>query len=332
MNTKQVERFVMRYLEATGCGIIEKTPDSVTVKLSPDADRELTGRSYYWGFVERTGAPPETMTLRFLFRPEAPSVGEDSRAPREAATLPARTDTGETGGAVPGAAGQPSDSILGRYFGITLPSPIGRIPTDTLTFGSRRLEQIFDSSRKRGSFVRLFEDYKDKTGPLSAPYDTWLCVNYKVELVCDMKREECHSLGINLITGEKKENFYESVRGKKLVPRIPASIHLKPIKWTFNRAAHALEDFLEKRLRTYDHSWADQAKKRLEAERQRIDGYYLDLLNSLPAESEEEAGLRQQYNARAEEADWQYQPKIRVSAINCGLFHLQSSAELFGNG
>ncbi|WP_052475952.1 YqhG family protein [Cohnella kolymensis] len=67
MNTKQVQKFLLSYLEATNCQIIEKTPNQVTVKLSPVADRALTNRLYYWGFVDRAGIEPETMTYTWTF-------------------------------------------------------------------------------------------------------------------------------------------------------------------------------------------------------------------------------------------------------------------------
>ncbi|MEI2396706.1 YqhG family protein, partial [Paenibacillus phytohabitans] len=58
----EVRKQVMDYLEATECTILESSPLHVTVKLSPRADRMLTDRPYYWGFVERTGVDPETLS------------------------------------------------------------------------------------------------------------------------------------------------------------------------------------------------------------------------------------------------------------------------------
>ncbi|MED4605369.1 YqhG family protein, partial [Paenibacillus validus] len=71
MNAQQIQSFVLRYLEAEQCEIMEKHPAYVTVKLSPSADRDLTHRPYYWSFVERTGVTPETMTCTFIFDPDA---------------------------------------------------------------------------------------------------------------------------------------------------------------------------------------------------------------------------------------------------------------------
>lgn len=58
LTAQEVRKHVMEYLEATECTVIEVSPLHVTVKLSPRADRMLTDRPYYWGFVERTGAAP----------------------------------------------------------------------------------------------------------------------------------------------------------------------------------------------------------------------------------------------------------------------------------
>nr|WP_313780205.1 YqhG family protein [Paenibacillus larvae] len=91
MKTEQIEQFVMRYLESYNCQIIEKTREYVTVKLSPEADRELTGRPYYWSFVERTGVEPETMTYTWIFRrpDEAVSDKPGSAADIQAKFAPA---------------------------------------------------------------------------------------------------------------------------------------------------------------------------------------------------------------------------------------------------
>ncbi|WP_239004832.1 YqhG family protein [Paenibacillus tepidiphilus] len=71
LSAEQVRRQVMDYLEATECSLIEVSPLHVTVKLSPRADRMLTDRPYYWGFVERTGVEPETLSFTFVFDPES---------------------------------------------------------------------------------------------------------------------------------------------------------------------------------------------------------------------------------------------------------------------
>ncbi|MCY9739798.1 YqhG family protein, partial [Paenibacillus thiaminolyticus] len=94
MNTEQVRDYVLRYLEATDCHILEKSPAHVTVKLSERADRVLTNRPYYWGFIDRTGAEAETMRFTFVFDPaamppEPPRAVSYGSAPAPAAPGPA---------------------------------------------------------------------------------------------------------------------------------------------------------------------------------------------------------------------------------------------------
>ena len=100
MNKEQIAHFCERYFTATGSHLIEKSPIHMKVKLSPDADRDLTGRSYYWNFVERTGAEAETMSFMFIFDPEAREKEKEADS---------------AGKAQPGSSG---NSILGRYFGM----------------------------------------------------------------------------------------------------------------------------------------------------------------------------------------------------------------------
>lgn len=310
MKSKQIQKFVMRYLEAQNCQILEKSPAHVTVKLSPEADKDLTNRSYYWSFVERTGAEPETMTFTFIFDKEK---------------MEQEPGPGKPAGAAATAAAQP-DSILGRYLGVSVPAFTGRIPREELTFGCRRLEQIFASVRNRGKYVHLFEEPEpgQRAAPLSAAYSTWLCVNYKVELACDMKRDELHSLGIHLLTGQIAEHFHDRLLALKLTPRLPANIHLQPNKMTLDRAATLLEAHLEKKLKQHDHRWAREAQERLAEEQGRIRSYYENLFQTIEADKKIE--VQEEYYSRQKEIEWQYRPRIRASVINCGLFHLKQVA------
>lgn len=317
MDVQDIERYVIQYLKTLECDIIEKTPYSITVKLSPEADKELTNRPYYWSFVERTEAAPETMTFKFVFDPAAAAQ----------AAAPLGASASQEAPPTDGTASGTAESILGRYLGFVPTHVVSRIPEDALTFGSHRLEQIFQSARSRGRFARLFEEaaapaWPRRAGNARDAYDTWLCVNYKIELVCDMKRSELHSLGFNLTTGEIRENFYDSLLARKLTPRIPAGVTLPHDRFTLSKAATLLEAHLESKLRRYDHSWAESANKRLEDELARIHTYYDGLLDSMDDDDKKDA-VQLQYRNRLEEIDWQYRPRIQLFVINCGLFHLQ---------
>ncbi|PZE20915.1 YqhG family protein [Paenibacillus xerothermodurans] len=385
MNSAQIRQFVMRYLEAEQCDVIDKHPAYVTVKLSPSADRELTFRPYYWNFVEATGAPAETMTFTFIFDPEGHNAATQAAgrpgvdrlgmplqmnpvgtpgaggpgAPHAAATQPHAGGPPTPGvgpassgapSAAPGShahgtagahaaghepagsgavsagspAGQPAqpDGILSQYFGFVPTQVVPRIPKDEVTFGSQRLEQIFGIVRNKGRYVHLYEQFQpEQKSAATVPYDNWFQVNFKVELACDMKRSELHSLGIHLVTGEIREHFQELLQRKSLTPRLPAQVFIVPDRIALPRAVIYLEEYLENKFKTYDQTWAAEAALRLEDELARVRGYYETLIQN--AEPDARPEVEAQYANRKHELEWQYRPRIQISVINCGLFHLR---------
>jgi hypothetical protein len=339
MKREQIEAFVMRFLHAEKCDILEKHPAYVTVKLSPSADKELTYRPYYWSFVERTGITPETLVCTFVFDPEvhraatatqptqapvslqpaitsAPAVGSQPHAPEKVLASPASSVPTQ----------HAPDSILGRYFGFVPTQITSRVAKDEVTFGSRRLLQLFDVVRSKGRFVHLYEQFHPEHARSSATvaYENWLQVNFKVDMACDMKRSEIHSLGIHLGTGEIRKQFQGLLQSKQLTPRLPAQVFIIPDKITLARAVIYLEQYLEQRLREYDHFWAEDACGRLQEEIDRISGYYEPLLKTVELERKQD--IADQYENRKQELEWQYRPRIVISVINCGLFHLRTEA------
>ncbi len=271
MNEKQVHKFVNRYLEATECSILEKSPNHFTVKLSPLADRELTNRPYYWSFVDRVGAEPETMTYLFVTDKNKYDAAEEMK--KEAA---AQQD------AAVNAQDAAADAALGRSLGFmhgSLSAP-ARVPREDLYFGARKLDMLFEAAKAKGSFVYLFQEPdKRSSNPFaSTPYTAWLGVNMRVEFACDRKREEIHSYGISLATGQCVEHFYDRLLTYKLSPRLPANIHITKNGLSFNKALGIVEQALERKLRSYDYSWAEDASARLAEELERISGYYEPLI------------------------------------------------------
>ncbi|MDU4694640.1 MULTISPECIES: YqhG family protein [Paenibacillus] len=317
MTREQIRDYVLTYLEATECQFLEKSPHHVTVKLSPRADRDLTNRPYYWGFIERTGAEPETMSFSFVFDPEALQAAEAAKAAQDNPSLGPQQQM---------EAAQ-EDTLLGRYFGAVRPLPVlgpGRIQREELAFGSPRLKQIFEAARRGGRYVYLFEEpgQRQRMALLPAAYEPWLGVCFKVEFCCDMKREELHFYGVSLLTGAVDESFQTRIAAKPLVPRLPENVHIEPTQLSLDAARTALEQRLAERIAAYDDTWAQEARERLNDELALIDAYYKDLVKD--PEPERAQGASEQYESRRDEIRWQYEPRIVVSALGCGIFHLRS--------
>lgn len=316
MNEKQVHKFVNRYLEATECSILEKSPTHFTVKLSPHADRELTNRPYYWSFVDRVGADPETMTFLFVTDKHKYDAAEELKK-----TETANAQAEEAVNAQDAAA----NAALGRSLGFvhgSLAAP-ARVPREDLFFGARKLEQLFEAAKSKGSFVHLFQEPEHRSANpfASTPYTAWLGVNMRVEFASDRKREEIHCYGISLATGLCVEHFYDRLITHKLTPRLPANIHITKNGISFNKALNIVEQTLERKLKSYDYSWAEGASARLEEELERIKGYYEPLVKN--ALEENRPAVEEQFAQRQSEIRWQYEPRVTASAINCGIFHLE---------
>ncbi|WP_274650303.1 YqhG family protein [Paenibacillus humicola] len=341
MNEKQVHKFVQRYLEATDCRILEKSPHHFTVKLSPRADRDLTNRPFYWSFVDRTGAEPETMSMLLVtdkpkYDEAAGAAAADARTDRRPPQLrPQAAPPGIGGrpgapapaapGSAAGAMAQAAEAALGRSLGFvhgTLNAP-ARIPREDLHFGSRRLEQLFESAKSGGSCVCLFQEPSLRGAhPLeSSAYTAWLGVNLKVEFACDMKREEFHSFGVSLATGTCVENFHERLLRLRMTPKLPPNVHIAKNALTLGKAAAIIEQTLERKLRAYDYGWAEAAAARLNDELGTIAHYYVPLIEQ--ADDASKPAYLEQFQRRTAEIRWQYEPRVTTSAINCGIFYLE---------
>ncbi|QWU13220.1 protein YqhG of unknown function [Paenibacillus sophorae] len=383
MTAQQVQQHVMDYLEATECQIIEKSPVHVTVKLSPRADQMLTDRPYYWGFVERTGAEPQTLSFTFVFDPEkydaatAPAprgpsgliaaggnsaaggsgapvsppswsggspVGQGPNSARSPGAGPPGGNPGPGAGSNPGAnaggaasapigsAGNaaanngPNDGILARYFGVTPVLPRlgpGLIRREDITFGSRRLRQIWSAAQTEGKCLHLFEapGNLQRMTLFSAAYEPWLAACFKVELSCDLKREELHFIGVSLLTGKVMENFGSILDPLELTPRLPENVHIQPYEISLSSGAGLLERHILSRLSGQDYSWAEAARRRLQGELEIIDAYYEELLKE--PDEEKRLATQEQHASRRKETIWQYEPGISVSPVVYGLFHLR---------
>ncbi|MUG43586.1 YqhG family protein [Paenibacillus woosongensis] len=306
MTMEQIQQYVLAYLDITECQIMEKSPHHVTVKLSLQADKDLTNRPYYWSFIERTGAEPQTMSFKFVFdaeRHDAELAAAEQDAPKPQ-----------------------EDQLLGRHYGAIRPLPVlgpARIQREDLAFGSPRLKQIFDAALRRGRCVYLFESAspKQRMTLLPAAYEPWLGVNFKIEFCCDMKREEIRTLGISLLTGHIDTSFSSRLQSLSLVPRVPENVHIEPTRLSSAEGRDMLEQIIRTELEAYDQTWAEEANERLQEELLLIDSYYTDLLRD--PDEEKKKLVQEQYESRRGEIRWQYEPRIVVSAINCGIFHLR---------
>lgn len=198
-----------------------------------------------------------------------------------------------------------------------------------LFYGSTRFKQILTSAQKNGKFVRL---YQKPTGferfhSHSKPYHPWLGMNLKVSYICDQHKDRITYLGINLFTGEIREDFFSALQTMEWVSRLPEQRHTIRSRLSIPEAVGELEYFLQDQLQSEDCSWANRALERKDAELKQAEAYYPDVKNDvIVMEDDKLQELMREKKQRQREIVWQYHPRIEVKLINAGLFYLENGS------
>lgn len=160
-----------------------------------------------------------------------------------------------------------------------------RMPDDRraehLHLGAARLQQIFQSTRKHGSFVCMYETLPQTRAQASSrqsvPLVPWLGVNWKVSFICDKKRDLILHFGVNLHQPHIVRDFYPFLLQRQLAPSIPDYHYTLDRRITISQAFAMMEAEIRRILAQEDQTWAAAAKQRLEEELQILEAYYREL-------------------------------------------------------
>lgn len=160
-------------------------------------------------------------------------------------------------------------------------------------FGSSRLQQIFQSTRKHGRFVCLYENntaIQRKTPPSSrrsTPLTPWLNLNLKISFICDKKRDFMLYLGINLHQPRIVHDFYSFLCRLSLSPSIPDYFYTLDRQITLEQAKDTAYEEVMKMIEQQDHTWAEKARERLTEELDILKYYYEQMKAEESAEEEQ---------------------------------------------
>ncbi|WAA10438.1 YqhG family protein [Fervidibacillus albus] len=183
---------------------------------------------------------------------------------------------------------------------------------EKIHFGSPRLHQIFQLTKKLGGFIRVFENRPGSAQSLT-PLFPWLCMNVKISYVCDRKKDVFRSIGLNLIHGNMVENFHFQLEDAS----IPLSMKIPDFSFTFTplikpvSGIKRIEQSIRSQLQREDTTWAMEAKQRWERDEQLLHLFYKDSEEKPERFKIEQKALREQY-----------EPKITVDVISGGLIYL----------
>lgn len=175
--------------------------------------------------------------------------------------------------------------------------------------GSPRLHQIFQAAKKTSQFIRMYENVEGENSAYLSLIP-WLNVNVKISYICDRKKDSLLSLGLHLITGQLKENFFNQLQEKSLAPTLPDySFPMTPLikpKSGMNRVKKAIYAYIE----NGDDEWAENAKARWKEDLALLEQFY------------EDKEKNEAYHNEKEALQIQYEPKIKVEVINGGIYYL----------
>lgn len=181
---------------------------------------------------------------------------------------------------------------------------------ELIHFGSPRLHQIFQVTKKLSSFVRLFQTVKGTTQQ-HIPLHPWLGLNIKVSYQCDRKRDEFHSIGLHLISGKMVKDFHYSIERLDMSTKIPDfSFTLSPIIKS-QSGMNRIKQLIEQHVQEQDNTWAKEARERWEQDQKLLDHFY-EGLDEYP----------ETYYKEKQAIQEQFEPIVQVDVINGGLYYL----------
>ncbi|MFN2745362.1 MULTISPECIES: YqhG family protein [unclassified Bacillus (in: firmicutes)] len=66
MRQEEIHRFLERFFTANGCDITDKSDGHLTVQLTPEVDKQIMNRPFYWHWLEKTGGEPNPMKITLI--------------------------------------------------------------------------------------------------------------------------------------------------------------------------------------------------------------------------------------------------------------------------
>ncbi|KGP91943.1 hypothetical protein N780_16490 [Pontibacillus chungwhensis BH030062] len=195
-----------------------------------------------------------------------------------------------------------------------------------LHFGSPRVHQMFQMLRKKGQITRQYEQVETNQQTSLTP---WLILNVSINFKGTQKRQEIVSLGLQLINGSMIPQFMDRLGSISLSPKIPDyCFTLTPII-KLPSALKRIEAYLRGNVAKQDLSWGEDALRLLEEEKQLLEHFYKNDVQTEDDEDEEAVELKAEAVERLEREksalQQRYEPKIEVDVINSGMIYISQS-------
>ncbi|HEX6594434.1 MAG TPA: YqhG family protein [Bacillota bacterium] len=193
---------------------------------------------------------------------------------------------------------------------ITNPSHHGQ-SGEWIHFGSPRLQQIIHFLKNRERFTKLFQHVD--AAPTKTELHPWLVVNIKIAYVGQHKKAELFSIGLNLVNGTMKSDMMSVLKQINLQTTIADYCYTISPLIKLQSGFRRIKSVVFKYVNNQEHEWAQRSLIQLKKE--------IQLLNHFYTEKSEDEKLQKEKEIR--EITNRFEPRIKISVINGGLFYLK---------
>jgi len=187
--------------------------------------------------------------------------------------------------------------------------------TEYVPLGSFRLNKIFAAAKRRGVCTRQYERVTTHKAPLSPV----LLARVKICCISDQCRQRMRVFAINLT------NWHVYCDCEQLLERTfseqPGTAAYEPPTVPLSKAWATLKDDIMHFVLNDDHTWANEATHRLDAEAEQLNTYYNSLILSAP-EGESTDRYAQERDLRRDELEWRCQPRIEIEPSQFAMLYV----------
>lgn len=184
------------------------------------------------------------------------------------------------------------------------------IDGEFIHFGSPRLFQMFQSVKKNGKFIRLYEEVTSNGQQI--PLHPWLGVNVTISYQSDLKKDKLLSLGLHLISGTIIESFQEKISNHSFTSHISDFCYSVSPLIKLESGLKRLENLIEIKARNEPNDWALASIERWNYDLALLEKFY----EEIPEKPEE-------YELEKQALQSLYEPNIIIKIESGGLFYLK---------
>ncbi len=185
---------------------------------------------------------------------------------------------------------------------------------EMITPGCYRMQRILQSAKTRGMFAAAYEQAQ-----ILSPFALFIA---KISFISDLRQDFLESYAIDLRDFQIYGNVMDDLFQRDLRDERPTAAQVLPIAINMDQLFHIVNQCIELDVQARDHSWAKEARNRLNSELKRLDVYYDSVLATSNLDAEQIASYAAERELRKAEIIWRTEPKVEVRLTQMALIYL----------